>query len=139
MLQGCDLVIEAVFEDAAVKAEATRKSEAVIPERSILSSNTSTLPISELAAASKRPAQFIGLHFFSPVERMPLVEVIVGKATTRESLAGALDFVGQLKMPPICVNDRRGFYTSRVLQTFIHKSILLLEAAFPPALLQHHP
>jgi 3-hydroxyacyl-CoA dehydrogenase / enoyl-CoA hydratase / 3-hydroxybutyryl-CoA epimerase len=137
MLQGCDLVIEAVFEDAAVKAEATRKSEAVIPEQSILSSNTSTLPISELAAASKRPAQFIGLHFFSPVERMPLVEVIVGKATSRETLARALDFVGQLKMTPIVVNDSRGFYTSRVFQTFIHEGMLLLEAGVAPALIEN--
>jgi len=137
MLQGCDLVIEAVFEDAAVKADATRKSEAVIPERSIFSSNTSTLPISELGAASKRPAQFIGLHFFSPVERMPLVEVIVGKATSRETLAGALDFVGQLKMTPIVVNDSRGFYTSRVFQTFIHEGMLLLEAGVAPALIEN--
>jgi 3-hydroxyacyl-CoA dehydrogenase/enoyl-CoA hydratase/3-hydroxybutyryl-CoA epimerase len=137
MLQGCDLVIEAVFEDVGVKADATRKSEAVIPERAIFASNTSTLPISELAAASKRPAQFIGLHFFSPVERMPLVEVIVGRATSQETLAGALDFVAQLKMTPIVVNDSRGFYTSRVFQTFIHEGMLLLEAGVAPALIEN--
>jgi 3-hydroxyacyl-CoA dehydrogenase/enoyl-CoA hydratase/3-hydroxybutyryl-CoA epimerase len=137
MLHGCELVIEAVFEDVGVKADATRNSEAVIPESAIFASNTSTLPISELAAASRRPAQFIGLHFFSPVERMPLVEVIVGRATSQETLAGALDFVAQLKMTPIVVNDSRGFYTSRVFQTFIHEGMLLLEAGVAPALIEN--
>jgi 3-hydroxyacyl-CoA dehydrogenase/enoyl-CoA hydratase/3-hydroxybutyryl-CoA epimerase len=136
-LQGCDLVIEAVFEDVAVKADATRKAESVISAASIFASNTSTLPISELAAASTRPASFIGLHFFSPVERMPLVEVIVGRATSLATLAHALDFVAQLKMTPIVVNDSRGFYTSRVFQTFIHEGMLLLEAGVAPALIEN--
>jgi len=136
-LQGCDLVVEAVFEDVAIKADATRRSEAVIPTQAIMASNTSTLPISELAAASSRPAQFIGLHFFSPVERMPLVEVIVGKRTDEATLANALDFVAQLKMTPIVVNDSRGFYTSRVFQTFIHEGMLLLEAGVVPALIEN--
>jgi 3-hydroxyacyl-CoA dehydrogenase/enoyl-CoA hydratase/3-hydroxybutyryl-CoA epimerase len=136
-LQGCDLVIEAVFEDAAIKAEATRSTEAAIPAQSIVASNTSTLPISELATACSRPGQFIGLHFFSPVERMPLVEVIVGKETSQATLANALDFVAQLKMTPIVVKDSRGFYTSRVFQTFIHEGMLLLEAGVAPALIEN--
>jgi 3-hydroxyacyl-CoA dehydrogenase/enoyl-CoA hydratase/3-hydroxybutyryl-CoA epimerase len=136
-LEGCDLVVEAVFEDVAVKAETTRLAEAVIPANSIFASNTSTLPISELATASVRPEQFIGLHFFSPVERMPLVEVIVGKATSQATLARALDFVAQLKMTPIVVNDSRGFYTSRVFQTFIHEGMLLLEEGVTPALIEN--
>lgn len=136
-LQGCDLVVEAVFEDVAIKAEATRRTEAVIPARAILASNTSTLPISELATASSRPGQFIGLHFFSPVERMPLVEIIIGKQTSQVTLAHALDFVAQLKMTPIVVNDSRGFYTSRVFQTFIHEGMLLLEGGVAPALIEN--
>jgi 3-hydroxyacyl-CoA dehydrogenase / enoyl-CoA hydratase / 3-hydroxybutyryl-CoA epimerase len=136
-LRDCDLVIEAVFEDVAVKADATRKAEKVITADSIFASNTSTLPISELAMASSRATQFIGLHFFSPVERMPLVEVIVGKATSPATLARALDFVAQLKMTPIVVHDSRGFYTSRVFQTFIHEGMLLLEAGVAPALIEH--
>jgi 3-hydroxyacyl-CoA dehydrogenase/enoyl-CoA hydratase/3-hydroxybutyryl-CoA epimerase len=136
-LRGCDLVVEAVFEDAAIKADATRKAEAVIPAQAIVASNTSTLPIGELAAASSRPGQFIGLHFFSPVERMPLVEVIVGKQTSQATLANALDFVAQLRMTPIVVNDSRGFFTSRVFQTFIHEGMLLLEAGVSPALIEN--
>jgi 3-hydroxyacyl-CoA dehydrogenase/enoyl-CoA hydratase/3-hydroxybutyryl-CoA epimerase len=136
-LQGCDLVVEAVFEDVAIKADATRKAEAAMPVQAIMASNTSTLPISELAAASGRPGQFIGLHFFSPVERMPLVEIIVGRQTTQTTLANALDFVAQLKMTPIVVNDSRGFYTSRVFQTFIHEGMLLLEEGVLPALIEN--
>jgi len=136
-LQGCDLVVEAVFEDMAIKANATRKTEAVISAQAIVASNTSTLPISELATASCRPGQFIGLHFFSPVERMPLVEVVVGKQTSETTLANALDFVAQLKMTPIVVNDSRGFYTSRVFQTFIHEGMLLLEGGVSPALIEN--
>jgi 3-hydroxyacyl-CoA dehydrogenase/enoyl-CoA hydratase/3-hydroxybutyryl-CoA epimerase len=118
-LRGCDLVVEAVFEDAAIKADATRKAEAVIPAQAIVASNTSTL------------------HFFSPVERMPLVEVIVGKQTSQATLANALDFVAQLRMTPIVVNDSRGFFTSRVFQTFIHEGMLLLEAGVSPALIEN--
>jgi 3-hydroxyacyl-CoA dehydrogenase/enoyl-CoA hydratase/3-hydroxybutyryl-CoA epimerase len=136
-LRDCELIVEAVFEDIAVKADATRKAEQVTPLHCVFASNTSTLPISELAAASKRPGNFIGLHFFSPVERMRLVEVIVGKATSQATLAHALDFVAQLKMTPIVVNDSRGFYTSRVFQTFIHEGMLLLEAGVAPALIEN--
>jgi 3-hydroxyacyl-CoA dehydrogenase/enoyl-CoA hydratase/3-hydroxybutyryl-CoA epimerase len=93
-LAGCDLIIEAVFEQREIKAEVTGQAEAVIAPTAVFASNTSTLPISGLAQASKRPAQFIGVHFFSPVEKMPLVEIIVGKKTSDETLARALDYVG---------------------------------------------
>jgi 3-hydroxyacyl-CoA dehydrogenase / enoyl-CoA hydratase / 3-hydroxybutyryl-CoA epimerase len=136
-LAGCDLVVEAVFEDVAIKADVTRKTEAVIPSEAIFASNTSTLPITELARASKRPSQFIGLHFFSPVDRMPLVEVIIGAETRPQTLARALDLVQQLRMTPIVVKDSRGFYTSRVFQTFIHEGMRMLEDGVAPALIEN--
>lgn len=135
-LDGCDLVVEAVFEDIAIKADVTEKAEAVLPETAIYATNTSTIPITDLSKASKRPDQFIGLHFFSPVERMPLVEVISGKETSQKTLAQALDLVGQLRMTPILVNDSRGFYTSRVFQTFIHEGMKMLEDGVDPALIE---
>lgn len=135
-LAGCDIVIEAVFEDIDIKADVTRKTEAVIPEGAIYASNTSTIPITSLSAASKRPDQFIGLHFFSPVERMPLVEVISGTETSQQTLANALDLVGQMRMTPILVNDSRGFYTSRVFQTFIHEGMKMLEEGIDPTLIE---
>src|SRR5690606_4409424 len=112
-LAGCELVIEAVFEQRQIKAEVTEKAEAVIPKSAIFASNTSTLPITGLAQASKRPAQFIGIHFFSPVDKMPLVEIILGQQTNQKTLAWALDFVQKIKKTPITVNDSSGFYTSR--------------------------
>lgn len=136
-LAGCDLVVEAVFEDVRIKAEVTRAAEAVIGADAIFATNTSTLPITELATAATRPEQFIGLHFFSPVERMPIVEVIVGKRTSDATLAAALDFVGRLRMTPILVRDNRGFYTSRVFQTFIHEGMALLAAGVAPALIEN--
>jgi 3-hydroxyacyl-CoA dehydrogenase/enoyl-CoA hydratase/3-hydroxybutyryl-CoA epimerase len=136
-LAGVDLVIEAVFEDTAIKAEVTAKAERVIPETAIFASNTSTLPITQLAGAFSRPADFIGLHFFSPVERMGLVEVIKGRATGDEALARALDFVAQIRKTPILVNDSRGFYTSRVFQTFIHEGLELLRDGVAPALIEN--
>lgn len=136
-LAGCDLVVEAVFEDPAVKADVTRKSEAAIPAGAIFASNTSTLPITLLAQASSRPQQFLGLHFFSPVDRMPLVEVIVGEQTNEQTLARALDFVAQLRMTPIVVRDARGFYTSRVFQTFIHEGMAMLSEGVAPALIEN--
>ncbi len=136
-LSSCDLVVEAVFEDPAVKAGVTDKAEAAMPQGGIFASNTSTLPITGLAKASSRPTQFIGLHFFSPVERMPLVEVIVGADTSKATLAKSLDFVAQLKMTPILVNDSRGFYTSRVFQTFIHEGMRMLEDGVAPALIEN--
>ena len=102
-----------------------------------MATNTSTLPITELAAASSRPERFIGLHFFSPVERMPIVEVILGRRTDDATLAAALDFVGQLRMTPILVRDSRGFYTSRVFQTFIHEGMALLAGGVAPALIEN--
>ena len=136
-LEGCDLVVEAVFENRAVKADVTQKAEAVIPKTAVFASNTSTLPITGLAAASKRPKQFIGIHFFSPVDRMPLVEVIVGKKTSDETLAKALDFVGQLCKTPIVVNDSRNFYTSRVFGMFCHEGRALLKEGVDPALIEN--
>ena len=137
LLEGCDLVVEAVFEDPAIKADTTRKAEAVIPQNAVFASNTSTLPISQLAQASQRPDQFIGIHFFSPVDRMGLVEVIMGKQTSQETLAKALDYIAQLRKTPIVVNDSRGFYTSRVFQTFIHEGGAMLMEGVPPAVIEN--
>ena len=131
-LEGCDLVIEAVFEDVEIKAECTRKSEAVIPDTAVYASNTSTLPITELAKASKRPSQFIGLHFFSPVDKMPLVEIIVGEETDDATLAKGFDYVGQIAKTPIVVNDSRGFYTSRVFGTYVSEGIAMLSEGIHP-------
>ena len=137
LLEGCDLVVEAVFEDTAVKADTTRKAEAVIPDSAVFASNTSTLPITRLAQASRQPERFIGLHFFSPVDRMGLVEVIMGKQTSRETLARALDYIAQLRKTPIVVNDSRGFYTSRVFQTLIHEGAAMLGGGVPPAVIEN--
>jgi 3-hydroxyacyl-CoA dehydrogenase/enoyl-CoA hydratase/3-hydroxybutyryl-CoA epimerase len=132
LLEGCDLVIEAVFEDRAVKAGVTRQAEAVIPPTAVFASNTSTLPIGGLAQASARPANFIGLHFFSPVDKMPLVEIIVGAQTSDETLVRGFDYVLQIGKTPIVVNDSRGFYTSRVFGTYVMEGIaMLLEGVHP--------
>ncbi len=136
-LAGCDLIVEAVFEQRDIKADVTRKTEAVIPATAIFASNTSTLPITGLAEASLRPRQFIGIHFFSPVEKMPLVEIIVGKKTSKAAIAKALDYVGQLKKTPIVVNDSRGFYTSRVFGTFTAEGMKMLEEGVNPALIEN--
>jgi 3-hydroxyacyl-CoA dehydrogenase / enoyl-CoA hydratase / 3-hydroxybutyryl-CoA epimerase len=136
-LKPCDLVIEAVFEERGLKADVTAKTLAVIREEVVFASNTSTLPISGLAQASSRPAQFIGLHFFSPVERMPLVEVILGEMTSPATLAHALDFVGQIRKTPIVVNDSRGFYTSRVFSTYVHEGLSMLAEGVQPALIEN--
>ncbi|MBC57130.1 MAG: 3-hydroxyacyl-CoA dehydrogenase [Confluentimicrobium sp.] len=136
-LEGADLVIEAVFEDTGVKADVTKKAAAVIPDSAPFASNTSTLPISTLAEAFVRPEDFIGLHFFSPVDRMALVEVIMGKKTSDATLAKALDFVKQIRKTPIVVNDSRGFYTSRVFQTFIHEGMAMLQEGVLPAMIEN--
>jgi 3-hydroxyacyl-CoA dehydrogenase/enoyl-CoA hydratase/3-hydroxybutyryl-CoA epimerase len=125
-LAGCDLVIEAVFEDRAIKADVTKKAEAVIDKSAVFASNTSTLPITGLAEASTRPKHFIGLHFFSPVDKMPLVEIIKGRKTSAETIARAFDYVQQIKKTPIVVNDSRGFYTSRCFATYPMEGIALL-------------
>ncbi len=131
-LAGCDLIIEAVFEDRELKAAVTRESEAVMDAQGVFASNTSTLPITGLASQSTRPAQFIGLHFFSPVEKMPLVEIIVGKQTSPETLARAFDFVLAIRKTPIVVNDARGFYTSRVFGTYVMEGMALLAEGMDP-------
>ena len=131
-LSGCDLVIEAVFEDRAVKAEVTAKAEAVIGTDAVFASNTSTLPITGLARASARPEHFIGLHFFSPVDKMPLVEIIVGAQTSDATLARGFDFVQQIGKTPIVVNDSRGFYTSRVFATYLMEGIAMLQEGVHP-------
>ena len=131
-LAGCDLVIEAVFEDRAIKAEVTKKAEAVIGAGAVFASNTSTLPITGLATASARPVSFIGLHFFSPVDKMPLVEIIVGKDTSPETLARGFDYVMQIGKTPIVVNDSRGFYTSRVFGTYVMEGITMLAEGVHP-------
>jgi 3-hydroxyacyl-CoA dehydrogenase/enoyl-CoA hydratase/3-hydroxybutyryl-CoA epimerase len=136
-LAGADLVIEAVFEKREIKAEVTARAEAVIPKNAVFASNTSTLPITGLAQASKRPAQFIGIHFFSPVDKMPLVEIILGKKTSEDTLARALDYVGQLRKTPIVVNDSRGFYTSRCFGTFCHEGMAMLQEGVNPALIEN--
>ena len=136
-LKGCELVIEAVFENREVKAEATKKAEAVLAATAIFASNTSTLPITGLAEASARPANFIGLHFFSPVEKMPLVEIIVGKKTSAETLARAMDFVQKIRKTPIVVNDSRGFFTSRVCGAFISEGHRLLKEGVPAATIEN--
>jgi 3-hydroxyacyl-CoA dehydrogenase/enoyl-CoA hydratase/3-hydroxybutyryl-CoA epimerase len=136
-LAGCDLVIEAVFENVKIKADVTAKTEAVVPETCIFASNTSTLPITGLAEASERPEQFIGLHFFSPVDKMPLVEVILGKKTNDEAIARSLDYVQQIRKTPIVVNDSRGFYTSRVFSTFTAEGITMLAEGVKPGLIEN--
>ena len=136
-LKDCQLVVEAVFENRDVKAEATKKAEAVLPKEAVFASNTSTLPITGLAEASVRPGQFIGLHFFSPVEKMPLVEIIVGKKTSPETLARAMDFVQKIRKTPIVVNDSRGFFTSRVCGAFISEGHRMLKEGIPAAMIEN--
>ncbi len=131
-LAGCELVIEAVFEDREVKAAVTRQAEAVLAPDAVFASNTSTLPITGLARASRKATHFIGLHFFSPVEKMPLVEIIVGEHTDDETLARAFDFVRQIGKTPIVVNDSRGFYTSRVFATYLMEGIAMLAEGVHP-------
>ena len=136
-LQGCDLVIEAVFENRALKAQVTQEAEAVMNAAGVFASNTSTLPISGLAQASVRPAKFIGLHFFSPVDKMRLVEIIKGADTDDETLARAYDYVLAIGKTPIVVNDSRGFFTSRVFGTYVMEGAAMLGEGIPAALIEH--
>ena len=136
-LAGSDLVVEAVFEDTGVKAEVTKKAEAVTPETGIFATNTSTLPISELARASARDAQFIGIHFFSPVDKMMLVEIIKGKETGEVAVAKALDFVRQIRKTPIVVNDARFFYANRCIIPYINEGIRMVAEGVEPALIEN--
>ncbi len=136
-LEGCDLVIEAVFEDRKLKAGVTKEAEARIADDAVFASNTSTLPITGLAEASARPANFIGLHFFSPVDKMRLVEIIRGEKTSDETLAKAFDYVLKISKTPIVVSDSRGFYTSRVFGTYPGEGMaLLVEGNDPRAIEQ---
>jgi 3-hydroxyacyl-CoA dehydrogenase/enoyl-CoA hydratase/3-hydroxybutyryl-CoA epimerase len=129
--EGADLVIEAVFEDPKVKAQVFAEIEPYLAEGALLGSNTSTLPITKLAEGVSRPTEFIGLHFFSPVDKMPLLEIIKGEETSEETLYRALDVSKQIKKTPIVVNDSRGFYTSRVIGTFINEGIAMLAEGVP--------
>jgi 3-hydroxyacyl-CoA dehydrogenase/enoyl-CoA hydratase/3-hydroxybutyryl-CoA epimerase len=137
LASGIDLVIEAVFEDRAVKEDVIKRAEAVLPAGSIFGSNTSTLPITSLAATSARPKDFVGIHFFSPVDRMMLVEIIMGKKTGDKALARALDFVRAIRKTPIVVNDSRGFYTSRVVETYIGEGHRMLTEGIPAAMIEN--
>ncbi|WP_147111259.1 3-hydroxyacyl-CoA dehydrogenase NAD-binding domain-containing protein [Tateyamaria sp. syn59] len=136
-LKGCDLIIEAVFEDPKVKAEITQKVEAIIPDDCIFASNTSTLPISELAKASKNQEQFIGIHFFSPVEKMLLVEIIKGAETGDRAVAKALDYVRQIRKTPIVVNDARFFYANRCIIPYINEGTRMVTEGVEPALIEN--
>ena len=136
-LKDCDLVIEAVFEDRKVKSDVIAKIQAVIGDAAVFASNTSTLPITSLASEYKEPARFIGIHFFSPVDRMMLVEIILGKQTGNKALAAALDYVRAIRKTPIVVNDSRGFYTSRVVGTYIREGHLMLTEGVPAAMIEN--
>ena len=136
-LKGCDLVVEAVFEDPKVKAEVTAKTEGAVGEDCIFATNTSTLPISELANASRRPAEFIGIHFFSPVDKMMLVEIFKGAKTGPRAVAKALDFVRQIRKTPIVVNDARFFYANRCIIPYINEGIRMVREGVTPALIEN--
>ena len=136
-LAGADLVVEAVFEDPGIKAEVIRLAEAELDEKAVFATNTSTLPISELARASRNPARFIGIHFFSPVHRMPLVEIIRGRETGEEAVARALDFARQLKKVPIVVNDARFFYANRCIIPYINEGLTMITEGVVPPLVEN--
>lgn len=136
-LADVELVVEAVFEDRGIKAEITRKLDAVLPAHAVIASNTSALPISELAEAGAHPENFIGMHFFSPVERMPLVEIIRGRKTSPETLARTLDLVQAMKKTPIVVNDGPGFFTSRFIGAYINESLAMVTEGVNPALIEN--
>lgn len=136
-LAGCDMVIEAVFEDERTKAKVTQEAEPRMAEGGIFASNTSTLPITLLAKASQRPADFIGLHFFSPVDKMQLVEIIRGKETSDQALARAYDYVLQIGKVPIVVNDNRGFFTTRVFGKFVAEGVGMLGEGMPAAVIEN--
>lgn len=136
-LAGCDLVVEAVFEDSAVKKAATEKAEAVLKSSAVFASNTSTIPITALAKNSTRPKNFIGIHFFSPVDKMMLVEIILGKKTGDKALATAIDFVRAIKKTPIIVNDTRGFYVNRCVLRYMSEAYKMLIEGVPAAMIEN--
>ena len=136
-LEGCDLIVEAVFEDMGIKAEVTKNVLKVVPADCIFATNTSTLPITELAKASDKPEQFIGIHFFSPVDKMALVEIIKGEQTGDRAVAKALDFVRQIRKTPIVVNDARFFYANRCIIPYINEGIRMVKEGVQPALIEN--
>jgi len=136
-LDGCDLIVEAVFEDRQIKAQALQRAEAMARASTVIASNTSTLPITGLAQLVQRPDNFIGLHFFSPVEKMPLLEIIRGRATSEETLRRALAFAATLGKAPIVVNDSPGFFTTRVFSAFIDEGACMLAEGVEPALIEN--
>jgi 3-hydroxyacyl-CoA dehydrogenase/enoyl-CoA hydratase/3-hydroxybutyryl-CoA epimerase len=136
-LEGCDLVVEAVFEDPGIKAEVTKRVLEVVPEDCIFATNTSTLPITELAKASDKPDQFIGIHFFSPVDKMMLVEIIRGEQTGDRAVAKALDYVRQIRKTPIVVNDARFFYANRCIIPYINEGIRMVKEGVAPPLVEN--
>ncbi|RUW31501.1 MULTISPECIES: 3-hydroxyacyl-CoA dehydrogenase NAD-binding domain-containing protein [unclassified Mesorhizobium] len=136
-LAGCDLVVEAVFEDSAVKKLATEKAEAVLKSSAIFASNTSTIPITSLAKNSARPKNFVGIHFFSPVDKMMLVEIILGKKTGDKALAVAIDFVRAIKKTPIVVNDTRGFYVNRCVLRYMSEAYKMLIEGVPAVMIEN--
>ncbi|MFT4098749.1 MAG: 3-hydroxyacyl-CoA dehydrogenase family protein, partial [Rhodoblastus sp.] len=136
-LKGCDLVVEAVFEDRGVKAETTKKAQAVLGPDVVFASNTSTLPITSLANEAQKPENFIGIHFFSPVDKMMLVEIIMGEKTGDKALATALDFVRLIKKTPIVVNDTRGFFANRCVGRYVAEGHLMLMEGVPPAMIEN--
>jgi 3-hydroxyacyl-CoA dehydrogenase/enoyl-CoA hydratase/3-hydroxybutyryl-CoA epimerase len=135
-LEGCDLLIEAVFENRELKAKVTREAEPLLAPGGFFASNTSTLPITGLAKASARPEKFVGIHFFSPVDKMKLVEIIRGRATDDETVARAYDYVQGLGKIPIVVNDARGFFTSRVFGTFVMEGAAMVGEGIPAAVVE---
>jgi 3-hydroxyacyl-CoA dehydrogenase/enoyl-CoA hydratase/3-hydroxybutyryl-CoA epimerase len=136
-LEGADLVIEAVFEDSSVKKAATERAEAALKPSAIFASNTSTIPITSLAKNSARPKNFIGIHFFSPVDRMNLVEVILGKKTSEKALAVAMDYVRAIKKTPIVVNDTRGFFVNRCVLRYMSEAYKMLIEGVPAAMIEN--
>ncbi len=136
-LKGCDLVVEAVFEDRAVKAEATKKAQAVLGPDVVFASNTSTLPITSLAETSLKPENFIGVHFFSPVDKMMLTEIIMGEKTGPKALSVAMDFVRAIRKTPIVVNDCRGFYVNRCVGNYMVEAHAMVMEGVPPAMVEN--
>ena len=135
-VEGSDLIIEAVFENVELKDRVTKETEAVLGEDKVYGSNTSTIPISLLAKSSARPENFIGIHFFSPVDKMPLVEIIVGEKTEDKAIAAAVDYTVAIKKVPIVVNDSRGFFNSRCFGTFVSEGMFLLEEGVPAPMIE---
>jgi 3-hydroxyacyl-CoA dehydrogenase/enoyl-CoA hydratase/3-hydroxybutyryl-CoA epimerase len=136
-LSDCDLVIEAVFEDSAVKRNVIEQAEAAMPAGAILASNTSTIPITSLAGFSARPRQFVGIHFFSPVDRMMLVEIILGRETGEQAVAAAFDYVRAIGKTPVIVNDTRGFFVNRCVLGYIGEAYDMLIEGVPPPMIEN--